>query len=77
MGPRVALQRSGNLSGIFKTTLEEMLGDAYLLQCFTGKSLFITSTTVNRTVKTYFLIVFHSYHVTYYYLYCLLFNVVC
>ena len=29
--------------------------------------------------KTYFLIVFHSYHVTYYYLYlyCLLFNVVC
>jgi len=28
--------------------------------------------------KTYFLIVFHSYHVTYYlYLYCLLFDVVC
>ena len=27
--------------------------------------------------KTYFLIVFHSYHVTYYYLYCLLFNIVC
>ena len=42
----------------------------YTYKCFTSCLLLF---------KTYFLIVFHSYHVTYYYLYlyCLLFNVVC
>ena len=44
---------------------------------FTGVDTYKWFTSCLLLSKTYFLIVFHSYHVTYYYLYCLLFNVVC
>ena len=51
---------------------------SFLWKVLTGVDTYKCFTSCLLLFKTYFLIVFHSYHVTYYlYLHCLFFNVMC
>ena len=66
----------------FRCGLVSLFPTEYAKLCVNGCHYVITYKCFPSCLllfKTYFLIVFHLYHVTYYYLYlyCLLFNVVC
>ena len=50
---------------------------SFFEKMFTGVDTYKCFTSCLLLFKTYFWIVFNLYHVTYYYLHCLLFNVVC